>query len=1100
MKVLVNVLNAMEEQSRPLKDPISQKSQAIIAFNAAGTLIATKTQVLDNHENGPTTPSRDALTETAIVAPETAVNTPSSEESLTKHSPGPTPLEDPSKPTTVKPVFSLFLTPEQRKQKLEQAASAAAEAAQARAAIVDISKGSKSRARKVKVKVAPPVSSVSSPSINNSIPLAPKPSHPLVDPNISKTGETHRFFQEIKASSQQQQSAGSPSSPGSESSGTNGSVRKKYDQTRRDPALPQEHLQFHGAETIDVINGVVARLCGLDPSTDQFIFDDFIRTRKSHNRPSPKKRFGWPYLRSTPDLGITAPEFKLKPKGKDCWTHWGENPDQKWRNWSEKSTRLCKPTDQERKLLKAHLNSEEFESCRRLNPDQPLWQQSWATTLLEVSGFSNGKETPTDLKAGALWIEKYRPTEGSEVLGNRPNTEYLTQWLSGLEVSGWTLNPEEQSPPAKKPEVFGSQKRRAVKKAKRRDLDDMDDFIVEDEIFDVYGDPLCYQSDDDDTFFSVPKQISSFTRLSARTSELDPAEARIPPKKFDIRSNTILISGPTGSAKTAAVYACAEESGYEVFEVSAGTRRTGKDVLGLVGEMAENHHVHVVPGKSEHLKDDIQKLLNTQVSETTAASPKSLGIQNFFQKQPLKVTSEDEEMKGASDVEVDIGGDDDYEPSETGSHAKTPSSSRSGSIQPESQSPSAENMAQSSPIQEDTLSDLYSMLTTTSPRQSLILLEEVDIIFEEDKGFWPSIVTLISKSKRPIVMTCNDPSKIPTGTIRFQEHLEFTHPSLPELHHYLTMLCKIEGYICSSEYVTGVIKSCHYDIRRCIMQLQYDAGLIRSRSRSGNINATSKNGGHSISSGPSPNPSQPSSPRKSHHGSSAPPSPSPTGSPLKRKPQRLLRISARGIVPASAPTETPPSGSRSSPLKDLEQLEAHEQYANMCYEGDQLSASKDDTVGQYFPIYKQPTGSDHLILDQEISSLVEEGAESLYKSLSLQSGGASAIVFDDTTVEDDPQHQLSRHFVPNNSHLSKYLKSVKPALEQTVSLQGLRFNLDYTFNNYLPALQSMAYAESISTAVPTGKRLMRSGGHLKRHLMLTDEAYSALLSSRFPLP
>lgn len=42
------------------------------------------------------------------------------------------------------------------------------------------------------------------------------------------------------------------------------------------------------------------------------------------------------------------------------------------------------------------------------------------------------------------------------------------------------------------------------------------------------------------------------------------------------------------------------------------------------------------------------------------------------------------------------------------------------------------------------------------PQNSLILLEDVDIIFEEDEGFISAAYQLASNSKRPIVMTCRD--------------------------------------------------------------------------------------------------------------------------------------------------------------------------------------------------------------------------------------------------------------------------------------------------------------------------------------------------------
>jgi len=42
-----------------------------------------------------------------------------------------------------------------------------------------------------------------------------------------------------------------------------------------------------------------------------------------------------------------------------------------------------------------------------------------------------------------------------------------------------------------------------------------------------------------------------------------------------------------------------------------------------------------------------------------------------------------------------------------------------------------------------------------TPRQSLVLLEEVDILFKDDTNFWPTIVNFLKDCKRPVIFTCN---------------------------------------------------------------------------------------------------------------------------------------------------------------------------------------------------------------------------------------------------------------------------------------------------------------------------------------------------------
>jgi hypothetical protein len=43
-------------------------------------------------------------------------------------------------------------------------------------------------------------------------------------------------------------------------------------------------------------------------------------------------------------------------------------------------------------------------------------------------------------------------------------------------------------------------------------------------------------------------------------------------------------------------------------------------------------------------------------------------------------------------------------------------------------------------------------------RQSLILIDECDILFNEENTFWPAVIALIRDSRRPVVLICNGTS------------------------------------------------------------------------------------------------------------------------------------------------------------------------------------------------------------------------------------------------------------------------------------------------------------------------------------------------------
>ena len=64
-----------------------------------------------------------------------------------------------------------------------------------------------------------------------------------------------------------------------------------------------------------------------------------------------------------------------------------------------------------------------------------------------------------------------------------------------------------------------------------------------------------------------------------------------------------------------------------------------------------------------------------------------------------------------------------------------------------------------------------------------ILFKQVDVVFEEDKGFWAAIQTFISTTKRPIILTTSDGSVAEIVDGR-HEMTTLKHPSAVSLKMY----------------------------------------------------------------------------------------------------------------------------------------------------------------------------------------------------------------------------------------------------------------------------------------------------------------------------
>ncbi|KAH1100362.1 hypothetical protein GYH30_035498 [Glycine max] len=106
-----------------------------------------------------------------------------------------------------------------------------------------------------------------------------------------------------------------------------------------------------------------------------------------------------------------------------------------------------------------------------------------------------------------------------------------------------------------------------------------------------------------------------------------------------------------------------------------------------------------------------------------------------------------------------------------------------------------------------------SNVFTCGSVQTLILVEDVDMLFLEDRGCIAAIQHISETAKGPIILTSNNSFA--------RLHVSFSLPLLDELLSHMYMVCVTEELNNNPLLLKKFIQSCDGDIRKTIMQLQF---------------------------------------------------------------------------------------------------------------------------------------------------------------------------------------------------------------------------------------------------------------------------------------
>ncbi|VDO50990.1 unnamed protein product [Schistosoma margrebowiei] len=421
---------------------------------------------------------------------------------------------------------------------------------------------------------------------------------------------------------------------------------------------------------------------------------------------------------------------------------------------------------------------------RKIVDDHPNFPISECFREFQSSptGCTSSRQIPSASNESLLWVDKYMPSSCSSFLNTCPGIIKLLMWLQKWKYKNSKVE-NSTEPSLSKNKTTKSTKKR-IRPSPPYSSDD--DFVVKSPAHKrhKYNVPIPGSVENinenpilDLPIGYIPNQIdvSSSSSSDEDNSTESDEEHNCNPNKRRLRENwqskAFLLVGPHGTGKSALIYALAKDLGFKIFELNPSSRRSGKDIISQFHTALGSHHV-----AKDYLSTNFSTFqmitsscLTKNKSETTRKS-----AADFFKPVPKKNVSSKKNSSSTKDSE-----------------------------------------------------------SLNLNCNSIVLFDEVDVLFESDRGFWSGLSSLLQLARRPVILTASDSSIV--HNLPVPAYIcHFTSASLELIVPYIRVLCLNEGYDLDVQTANSLIKSIqspnltvnklsseHCDLRRLINELQW---------------------------------------------------------------------------------------------------------------------------------------------------------------------------------------------------------------------------------------------------------------------------------------